>query len=152
MCVRLFLFVTTNLFLTLPPSLPPSFLHSPTFPDENFRVPHNKAGLLSMANAGPHTNGSQFFLTFKPTPHLNGLHVVFGELIHTLPPKVKKTAGKGETTERKHKKNGGKSRDFVDILARLAEVETNGSDTPFFTYKVVVTDCGVLKEGGKVGG
>ena len=44
-------------------------------------VTHNRPGLLSMANAGPGTDGSQFFLTFTATPHLNGKHTIFGELV-----------------------------------------------------------------------
>lgn len=48
------------------------------------KVRHDRAGVLSMANAGPNTNGSQFFLTEVPTPHLDGKHAVFGRVVDNL--------------------------------------------------------------------
>ena len=88
-----------------------------TFSDENFLLQHDRPGTLSMANAGKDTNGSQFFCTFRATPHLNGKHVVFGYV--------------------DLEKSG-------TVLKALEQIRTGGDDRPLRPLKIV--DCGVVSE------
>ncbi|KAG2224124.1 hypothetical protein INT45_000139 [Circinella minor] len=59
-------------------------IYGEKFEDENFEVKHTEAGLLSMANSGPNTNGCQFFITCDNCEFLDGKHVVFGHLVDGL--------------------------------------------------------------------
>ena len=76
-------------------------IYGKKFDDENFAYNLSREGLLAMANSGPNTNGSQFFITLKDCPWLNGKHVVFGKVI------------KG-----------------MDVVKEVEAVETDGQDKP----------------------
>ena len=73
-------------------------IYNEKFNDENFKLEHDKPGLLSMANTGPNTNCTQFFITTAVTPWLNGRHVVFGRVSKGYNDVVKKIESLGDTS------------------------------------------------------
>ena len=78
-------------------------IYGPSFEDENFVLKHSSAGLLSMANKGPNTNGSQFFITLQKCEFLDGKHVVFGRVVDgmVLVRKIEGVATEGPNNEPK---------------------------------------------------
>lgn len=90
-----------------------------TFPDESFATKHDAEGILSMANRGPNTNGSQFFITLggrQAASHLDGRHVAFGRVV-----------------------------DGIEVVREMARVEVDERDRPTPMQRIVVVDCGVGK-------
>ncbi|KAI8055502.1 peptidylprolyl isomerase D-like protein [Syncephalis plumigaleata] len=94
-------------------------IYGEKFEDENFTHKHDSIGLLSMANAGPNTNGSQFFITTALTPHLDNKHVVFGKLIK----------GRNVLRTIEHTKTGSDDRPVEDaIIADCGELQEGEDD------------------------
>jgi cyclophilin family peptidyl-prolyl cis-trans isomerase len=97
---------------------------------------HDKAGILSMANGGPKTNGSQFFITLKETPWLDGIHTVFGEVIEGMV--VVDSIGMTETA--------AKDKPTVDVVMNTVEIIRNGKEAKNFDAVKIMSDYFAAEE------
>ncbi|PCE64854.1 peptidylprolyl isomerase [Sediminicola luteus] len=91
---------------------------------------HHKPGILSMANSGPKTNGCQFFITHKPTPHLNGRHTVFGEVV----------VGLDVVDSIANVKTAVADRPEVDVVMNKVEIIRNGKAAKKYDAVAIMTD------------
>ncbi|PCH42605.1 hypothetical protein WOLCODRAFT_89912 [Wolfiporia cocos MD-104 SS10] len=89
-------------------------IYGGTFADEDLSRPLDSEGLLCMANKGPDTNGSQFFITLRDCPHLNGKHVVFGRVL----------------------------RGYAEVIDKIADVPVDEKDRP--RVPITIANCGEL--------
>lgn len=92
---------------------------------------HNKAGVLSMANSGPNTNGSQFFITHVPYPSLNGRHAVFGEVVEGM--EVVDSIANVKVTQ-------GSNKPVSEVSMKSVEIIRNGKSAKNFDADQVMTD------------
>jgi peptidylprolyl isomerase len=101
-------------------------IYGSKFRDENFKLKHEGPGILSMANSGPNTNGSQFFICTKSTPHLNGKHVVFGKVVEGMDV-LRKMEAQGSSDGKT--KNKVTIKDCGQVGAAPASGQSEGSPT-----------------------
>lgn len=138
-----------------------SSIYGEKFDDENFQLKHDQPFLLSMANAGPNTNGSQFFITTVKTPHLDGKHVVFGKVIagKSVVRQIERTATASSDRPLKECKvincgvlnkgdplvlDDGSGDTYEDVLGDELTVDINKPDTVFKAVEAIKnigTEC-----------
>lgn len=112
------------------------------FPDEfHPNLKHTGPGIMSMANAGPATNGSQFFITHKATPHLNGRHTVFGHVIDGM--EVLDAIANVEVSQ-------GSNRPLEDVVINKAVIVRNGKKARAFKADQVSFDALVQSHGDRI--
>jgi cyclophilin family peptidyl-prolyl cis-trans isomerase len=112
------------------------------FKDEfNDSLSHSKKGVLSMANGGPKTNGSQFFITHKATPWLDGVHTVFGEVVAGL--QIVDTIANVQV--------GDRNKPIVDVIMNSVSIIRNGKEAKQFDAVQVMTDYFAEEEAALAG-
>ncbi|KAJ9092638.1 hypothetical protein QFC19_008676 [Naganishia cerealis] len=110
-------------------------IYGGTFADEDLSIPVDKEGLLVMANRGPDTNGSQFFITFAPAPHLNGKHCVFGKVVRGTE-RTDKRLWKIQIT------NSSATLIGLEHVQAIEKVQVDDRDRPL--SPVTIINCGEL--------